>query len=131
MSKGNPNGRPPVFKPGDKSDHQLKNIMRYKPRLEDVAAFFECNSSTVERYIKKTYGVTFAEFRLQNQVRSRFEMIQVAMTKALQGDNTMLIFCLKNQCGWADKIDETISNPEGKKFQLAYNLNKEPSGSDD
>ena len=84
---------------------QLKAICRMKPTLADCAAFLDVNASTIERYANREHGKTFAEFREENMVQTRFMLIRTAIKKAEHGDNTMLIFCLKNLCGWVDKVD--------------------------
>lgn len=88
---------------------QLKALMRLKPTLEDTAAHFEVSTRTIERFIKKNFKLTFVEFRNQNMVHTRHGLIRKAIEKALSGDNTMLIFCLKNLCGWRDKQPEEIT----------------------
>lgn len=89
-------------------ENKIKALMRLKPTLEDTAAFFECHPRTIERYIRDTFDLTFAEFRDQNMVHTRFGLVRKAISKAESGDNVMLIFCLKNLCGWRDKQpDET------------------------
>ena len=94
----------------DEKFEKMEELMRLNPRLEDTAAFFKCGTTTVEDTIKKRTGLTFREFRKQNMVRTRMALIQKAVGKALSGDNTMLIFCLKNLCGWAD-----IPEPDDEK----------------
>jgi hypothetical protein len=93
---------------------ELATFMRLKPSLEDCAAFFKCSPDTIERRIKEHSDITFAEFREQNMVHTRFNLIRTAINKGLKGDNVMLIFCLKNLCGWKDKqpeeVDKTIIN---------------------
>jgi hypothetical protein len=90
--------------------NQLQALMRLKPTAEDCAAFFQCSVDTIERRIKEYTttdelpdGLSFAEFREQNMVHTRFSLIRTALKKADSGDNTMLIFSLKNLCGWRDK----------------------------
>jgi dihydroxyacetone kinase DhaKLM complex PTS-EIIA-like component DhaM len=87
---------------------QLKALMRLKPTQKDTAAFFECSEDTIERIIRKTCDLTFAEFREQNMVHTRFSLIRKAIQKAENGDNVMLIFCLKNLCGWKDKWEQDV-----------------------
>lgn len=77
--------------------------MRLKPTLADTAAFFECSERTIERLIKKEFKLSFVEFRDQNMVHTRLNIVRKAINKAESGDNVMLIFCLKNLCGWKDK----------------------------
>jgi len=89
---------------------QLKALCRLKPRIEDVAAFFDCSHDTIERRVKELGAESFASFRDKNMVHTRFSLVRKAISKAEGGDNTMLIFCLKNLCGWADKTDHGISD---------------------
>jgi len=81
--------------------------MRLKPSLDDVAAFFEVNPRTIERYIRDNFNLTFVEFRTQNMVHTRHALVRRALDQALSGNTAMLIFCLKNMCGWADKFEHT------------------------
>lgn len=84
---------------------KLKGFCRLKPTLKDCAAFFECSEDTIERRCKDLGSKTFAEFREKNMVHTRHSLQQEAIRQALKGNSTMLIFCLKNLCGWADKME--------------------------
>lgn len=100
---------------------QLKALMRLKPTQKDTAAFFECCEDTIDNVIKKHFKCTFSEFRDQNMVHTRFSLIRKAIQKAEGGDNCMLIFCLKNLCGWVDKFEtkqesDVTMSMEGFKF---------------
>lgn len=99
---------------------KLKEFMRIKPTLDDTAAFFDVNPSTVERACKKYYKKTFAEFRDQNMVHTRHDLIRTAIRKAMKGDNVMLIFCLKNLCGWKDKWDNSDEPQQNNFPPLAF-----------
>jgi AraC-like DNA-binding protein len=106
----------------DIPEEQLKAICRLKPTLKDVAAFFQCSEDTIERRCK-TYGnCTFAEFREQNMVHTRFDLIRKAMRMA-ETNPTMMIFCLKNICKWVDKHDVDIA--QVKPFEFGYPNKKE------
>lgn len=106
---------------------QLKALMRLKPSLEDTASFFEVSPDTVERTIKREFGVRFAEFREQNMVQTRFSLVRTAIQKAEKGDNVMLIFCLKNLCGWADRSSLTHEAGDSLHGRLAKALNDKSS----
>lgn len=99
-------------------DAKLKGLMRLKPTLEDTAAFFECSTSHIEKYVKATYGVSFSEFREQNMVHTRMMLIRKAIQMAESGNVPMLIFALKNLTDWKDKQETTIN--EMKPIQLKY-----------
>lgn len=92
--------------------------MRMKPTLADTAAFFNCSEDTIERHIRRIFKLNFSKFRDQNLVHTRFSLVRTAITKAEKGDNTMLIFCLKNLCGWKDKPLE-----EEGKSDVSFTLN--------
>lgn len=107
-------GRPKA----DIDDNKLRQFMRLKPSLADCAAFFECHEDTIRQYIKREYKTDFPTFRGQNMVHTRYMLIRTAIKKAEKGDNVMLIFCLKNLCGWTDKHPPTAE--EVKAIKLAY-----------
>ena len=86
-------------------EQKLKALMRLKPSLKDTAAFFEVSDRTIERFIETTFKTGFMEFREQHMVHTRLNIVRKAVEKAQSGDNTMLIFCLKNLCDWRDRDD--------------------------
>lgn len=94
-------------KPLEIDDQKLKALMRLKPSLPDCAAFFECSERSIERYIETNYKQKFTEFREAYMVHTRLAIVRKAIDKAEKGDNVMLIFCLKNLCGWKDKWDNS------------------------
>lgn len=91
---------------------QMEALLRRKLTREDCAAFFKVSVDTIERRIKdytateeNPEGLTFTQFRDECMVHTRHDLIQAALVKAMGGDNTMLIFCLKNICGWRDRLE--------------------------
>lgn len=91
-------GRPKVEIPED----QLRNLMRFKPTLADTAGFFRVSEDTIERRIKELTEMTFAEFRQQNMAEVRIKLIERAYQLGMGGNTALMIFCLKNMCGWRD-----------------------------
>ena len=98
---------------------QLEALMRMAPTLKDTAAFFKCNVELIEDRIKEYTGLTFPEFREQNMVHSRLNLIRKALQMADKGNTAMMIFCLKNLCGWADKMETKIDPKQA--FQVVFN----------
>lgn len=96
-------GRPPKIT--EEKDRQLKAICRLKPTLADCAAFLDVDTSTIEKYIKRTYGCPFSEFREQNMVHTRFMIIREIIAQCKKGNMTALIYASKNLCGWVDKYE--------------------------
>lgn len=101
---------------------QLEALMRMKPTLADTAAFFKCSERTIERYIRDNFDLTFVEFRHQNMVHTRLALIREALKQAQNGNTALLIFCLKNVCGWTDKLE--VNNDALQSFTLKYGIVK-------
>lgn len=91
-------------------ENQLRALCRLKPRIEDVAAFFQCSIDTVEKRIKELGYPSFTVFRQENMVHTRFGLVRKAIQMGEAGNVPMLIFSLKNLCGWTDRM-ETVERP--------------------
>jgi len=89
----------------EKKIKELEKLCRLYPTLKDCAAYLEVNERTIERYIKKEYKTGFVDYRERFMVQTRLKLVQVAINKAQSGNVKMLIFCLKNLCGWAEKSE--------------------------
>lgn len=114
-------GRPLVF--NEEKDRQLKELCRMKPTLQDAAAFLGVSESAIHRHLKSKYKMTFEEFRAKHMVFTRHMLVRTALKKAENGDNCMLIFCLKNLCHWQDKIEQTTDS--NHTIKLNYKLDEE------
>lgn len=97
----------------------LDAVLPFKPTIYYCAELFDCHPDTLQNHIKKTFNMTFKEYRDRKMDKIRLQLQQKAINKALEGrgDNVMLIFCLKNLCGWSDKPevpgdDEEEAYPE-------------------
>lgn len=113
-------GRKPIF--DDEKYDQLAAFCRLKPTLADCAAFFKCGERTIEDTIARRDGLTFREFREQNLVHTRYDLVRNAIKKARSGDNTMLIFCLKNLAGWSDKQNVELTGKDGGPLEQNYTI---------
>jgi hypothetical protein len=87
---------------------QYEALCRLNPTLKDMAAFFKCSEDTIENKAKEFGYATFSDARQQNMVHTRLNLIRTAVSQASSGNVPMLIFSLKNLCGWADKQDTSI-----------------------
>ena len=94
-----------------------------------AAGYCEVSEDVIEDRIGREKGLSFREYRDQKMATVRLKLIQKAMSKAFDGDNTMLIWCMKNQCGWADKIEHGV-NEDKKQILLKYSLEEKPAGSE-
>lgn len=105
-------GRPPL--PFDWS--KLDAILQYKASLIDAAEIMECHVDTIEKKIKAMHGCTFSEYRDKKMSKVRLTLVQKAIGMAQNGDRTMLIFCLKNMCGWRDVQDVDLNTTTTQKL---------------
>jgi hypothetical protein len=97
-------GRPALITP--EKARQLAALCRLKPTREDCAAFLEVTPDAVDKYIKRTHGITFSEFREKNMVHTRFMIIRGLLEQCKRGNLGALIYCSKNLCGWKDNPDD-------------------------
>jgi methylphosphotriester-DNA--protein-cysteine methyltransferase len=116
-------GQPPKFVDWSKLDFSCK----LGGSLSITAGYCEVSEDTIERAVQKNKGMTFREYRDQLMSTSRLKLIQKAMSKAFDGDNTMLIWCMKNQCGWSDKIEHGL-NENKKQILLKYSIDPKTVG---
>jgi len=102
--KNAPIGRPKA----EINAQQLEALMRLMPRLQDVAAFFQVCERTIERHIREHFDLSFVEFREQRGIHTRLNIQRKAIQMATDGNVALLIFALKNLCGWTDKGDGEV-----------------------
>lgn len=83
--------------------------------------------STLELRIYEKYGQKWSEFQNARLVNIRAQLVNKAISMAMSGDRTLLIFCLKNLVGWQDKIEEThkLEIPE---IKLSYATKEQVDG---
>lgn len=118
----------PAYPIIDIDTEKISALMRLKPTLADTAAFFKCAERTIERFIRDNFNLTFVEFRDQNMVHTRLDLVREAIRQAKSGNTAMLIFCLKNVCQWADKVD--VGTSDNMVFNLKYNIDKKHKNKD-
>lgn len=88
---------------------KLDSYLQLKATKKTCSILMEVSEDTIERNIKKLHKCTFTDYADRKMEPVRLKLVQKAIQKALAGDNTMLIFCLKNLCGWADKLEHDSS----------------------
>lgn len=112
-----------VGRPAQEIDpDELRKLMQFRPSIVDVAGWFSVSEDTISRRIKDWEGLSFREFRDKYMSATRISLVRKALSMALEeGDRTMLIFCLKNLCGWQDRNPESPAK-ETPMIKLAYSL---------
>jgi hypothetical protein len=87
---------------------KLDGLLAYKSSLVVCADILECHENSIKNHIKKRYGLTFTQYAEKKLSRTKVKLVQKAIEQATSGNTTMLIFCLKNICKWADKQDVEV-----------------------
>lgn len=100
----------------------LDAVLQYGATLSDCAEFCQCSEDTIERNIKEKFQMTFREYKKRKMARVKMSIIQKQVQKALEGDNTMLIWTGKNLCEQSDKFSAEVTNTEQNKITFAYTI---------
>lgn len=105
-------GRPRINVPMDVVDASCRFNATANQVLEVLAGQgLKISQDTLARAVEKMTGMTFAEYRDKKVDLTRLKLVQKAVTMAMDGNPTMLIFCLKNLCNWKDKNELTSNMP--------------------
>src|SRR3990167_9824498 len=83
----------------------LDAILQFAPSRIMCVDILGISLEALSRRCEKEKGMTFSEYKEKKMSHTKLRLQQKAIQKALDGDNVMLIFCLKNVCGWLDKVD--------------------------
>ena len=103
-------------------DYQrLEDFLSFKPTLYVTAAKFGCSEDTLQARIREKYDMTFTQLREKCLDKTRLALQQKAIQLALHGNPTMMIFALKNLCGWSDKIEQK-TEISGKAIEINYTV---------
>ena len=85
---------------------QFEKLCAIQCTLEEVASYFDMDSDTLNARLKELYGTTFSEvFKVKRQ-KGFVSLRRSQFNKALEGDNTMLIFLGKNYLKQRDRAPE-------------------------
>lgn len=96
------------------------SILQFAPSEVVVVDIMGCSKDTIERRLKEKHNTTFKVYREKMMAKTKLRLQQKAISMALEGNKTMLIFCLKNLCQWADKVEHSVD--ERKPLVLKYAL---------
>lgn len=122
-------GRPAV----EIDRQEFERLLAISCSLPEIVAWFDlklgsCSESTIRRWCKKTYGMTFESVKAQKSEVFRIR-VRRAISDMLGHNAAVTIFAAKNVLGWTDKMEETVKNEEPPIFNL--NLVSAKKESDD
>ena len=97
----------------------LDAMLQFKVTKKYCAEYLRVSEDTIERRIKERTGQTFTEYAENVRQGLSVKLQTTAIEMALFDKHpTMMIFALKNLCGWSDKIENTVV--ELPEIKLAY-----------
>lgn len=80
------------------------------------------SEATLERMVLQHFECSnMTDYREKRRDSLKIQLKRKAVTMALGGNVGMLIFCLKNLCGWSDNVQVVPDKDEAKNMiRLAY-----------
>lgn len=85
---------------------KLDGLLAIKSTLVMCAELLDVSHQTIKNHIRARFDQTFTEYQERKLSKTKVRLIQQALTMAMNGDRTMLIFCLKNICKWSDEPEK-------------------------
>ena len=87
-------------------------MLQFKPSKKVCADYLGVSEATIDNKLKKDKKATFSDYRDIKMGTVKLKLQQKAIQMAMSGHPTMMIFCLKNLCDWADKVENNNTNKE-------------------
>ena len=86
-------------------------LCQFKSTTREFAAeYLNISATTIDRRLKEDHGMTFTQYHESKMKRVATKLEEKAVQMAMNGDRTMLIFCLKNYAKWQDKVDVDVTH---------------------
>lgn len=76
----------------------------------EIASWFAISVDTIDRAVKRTHGVGFAEYYAQKAAGGKISLRRQQWQMAMKGDKTMLIWLGKQHLEQSDKMDQRTKN---------------------
>ena len=106
--------------------NHLNTLCRYDASLNVCAQTLGMSHDSLEKQIKKEHGCTFGEYKSRQLDFTILKLKEKMISKAANGDNTCLIFSLKNLARWSDRVEHGFDEDKGAVV-LKYSLANEKS----
>jgi len=95
-------------------------LCQFKSTTKEFAAeYLNISTNTIDRRLKEDHGMTFSQYHESKMKRVATKLEEKAVQMAMNGDRTMLIFCLKNYAKWQDKMDVDVTHHVGNFAEWA------------
>ena len=103
-------GRPPIEITPELSA-KAESLSSQGLTMEQIASMLGMSDTTL--YKKQAEFAEFMESIKRGRAKGIATITNRLFDKAKDGDNTAMIFYLKNRAGWADKVDQQLTVAEG------------------
>lgn len=99
---------------------QFRKLLQIQCTLPEIAAYFACGQSTIERFCQHEFQMSFGEIRKQTAPLMQMALRRKQIAMALEGDRTMLIWTGKQYLGQTEngQITDEESRKEAEARQL-------------
>lgn len=91
-------GRPPT----EIDWEQFDKLCQIHATIEEIAGWFRCEKSSIERACKAKHGKGFGKVWIEKSAGGKVSLRRSMWQKALKGDNTMMIWLSKQHLGFSD-----------------------------
>ena len=113
----------------------FENVCGLQCTLTEIASVFDCSEDTIERWVKREYGTSFAEAYKKFSAKGKMSLRRYQFELAKKS-TAMAIFLGKNYLGQTDKHEyEAVSNGQLEQLiaglkEPVYDLHAEATGDD-
>jgi AraC-like DNA-binding protein len=84
----------------------FKDLCELQCTLSEIAGFFRCNESTIERWCKREYGKNFAEVYKMFSASGKISLRRWQRKAAKQGNAAVLIWLGRNELGQSENPEK-------------------------
>jgi len=113
---GKPVGRPNI----EFNWEEMEKLCIIQATCREIALWFQCHEDTVERAVKKKFGINFAQWVAQKHVKGKVSLRRRQHEVAHNGSVAMLIWLGKQHLGQADKSETVNENLTVHTFKLGF-----------
>lgn len=112
VKESNPVGRPKI-----EIDWKLfDNLCAIHCTQAEIAGILGCSVDTVDRRVKETHGMNFAEYFVLKSSTGKVSLRRRQYNAAMEGDKTMLVWLGRNWLGQSDAFQPDLQ--KDKKEEL-------------
>lgn len=109
---------------------EFDRFMQWYPGKTEMAGIFDVSESTLDRFCRKTYKVSFEELREKSFGKTRMALRRKQIEQALKGNNTMLIWCGKQFLGQTEHTHHTLDPSELRNLQVNWKDEQDDASSE-